>query len=87
MYSILCKTNAITVPPAAYCNCCNYSAIKIMPVFATSASFNVCSGSLEAPKPCSCSAKGLEVSYDYMHVHLTFINEGIIRHFILHYNM
>ena len=57
------KYAAITVQHTDYCNCCNYLAIKVQPVFAISASFNVCSLSHEAPQACSCSAHGLEVNY------------------------
>ena len=54
--------NTLTIPPADYCNCCDYSAMKVQPLFAISASFNVCTGSDEAPQACSCSAEGLKVS-------------------------
>ena len=46
-----------------YCNCCGYSAIKIQPLFATSASLSLCTGSYEAPQACSCSNETLQVRY------------------------
>ena len=58
----------ITVPPADYCNCCNYSVIDTQPLFAISASFNACVGNNEAPQACSCSAQSLEVSISYYKV-------------------
>ena len=59
------QTLYITVSPADYCNCCNYSFIKTQPLFALSSSFNACVGNNEAPQACSCSAQSLEVSISY----------------------
>ena len=55
--------NCTNCSPTDYCNCCGYSAIKIQPLFATSASLSLCTGSYKAPQACSCSNGTLQVRY------------------------
>ena len=71
----------ITWTPADYCNCCDYSKIKVQPLFSVMASFQICIGSYEAPQACSCSSEGVEVKYNILLMLIKF-STGIINSYI-----